>query len=138
MKDNTDLHPAVQLILKRMESHPQEFTASTSTPMRRLISRYEDYFTETERQAVTDALRVLVLDVMHKDVLHEMLAPEEKPKTGMDYAMATRVLDTYIQSNKMGPLTNLTATEALLRSTYDSAQLTPAKRRSILPWGAGE
>jgi hypothetical protein len=135
MKDNTDLHPAVQLLLKRMESHPQEFTAST--PMRRMISRYEDYFTEAESAALRDALRGLMLDVMHKEVLHEMLAPEDKTRTDIDYAMAKQALGAYLQNGGTG-ISNLSTTEALLRSTYDAAHLTPPVRRSILSWGKGE
>jgi hypothetical protein len=145
MDEHTDLHPAVQLILKRMESHPDEFTVSSSTPMRRLISRYEDYFTEAESAALQDALRGLMLDAMHKEVLHQMLAPAESPVddinsqrdvmarviTGPNItatAQANAALRAYGLATMAEPYRSAMAAEA--------AAAKPAKRRSILSWGS--
>ena len=151
MGDNTELHPAVQLILKRMESHPEEFTASSSTPMRRRISRYEDYLSEAEHAAILDALSALMKDAMHKEVLHQMLAPEESPaddtvkvthatltsvQTGMETGLVANTttsatLASQTQANAWGQQNAAARTDTL----YDAAQLPRAKRRSILSWG---
>ena len=135
MDEHTDLHPAVQLILKRMESHPDEFTVSSSSPMRRLITKYETYFTPAERVAVQGAVSGLMKDAMHKEVLHQMLAPAESPVddtakiTGSMFPMAGAVTGPNITANAP-------TTAAQVRSMYDTAQLVPPKRRSILSWGS--
>jgi hypothetical protein len=120
MKDNTDLHPAVQLLLKRMESHPEEFTERPPSNMWRLTKKYEDYFTEEERTAVTRALSGLMKDVMHKEVLHEMLVPEER---------LSRV-------DAVGWM-NTGRTSHILK-LYEAAQMAKLERKSVLAWGPGE
>jgi hypothetical protein len=139
MDEHTDLHPAVQLILKRMESHPDEFTVSSSTPMRRLITKYETYFTPAERVAVQGAVSGLMKDAMHKEVLHQMLAPAESPMddttkiTGSMFPMAGAVTGPNITANAPA---SLNSQYAGLQQNARSSASEPAKRRSILSWGS--
>jgi hypothetical protein len=148
MDEHTDLHPAVQLILKRMESHPDEFTVSSSSPMRRLITKYETYFTPAERVAVQGAVSGLMKDAMHKEVLHQMLAPAESPVDDINSqrdAMARVITGPNITATAPTPETNVALRAyglATMAEPYRSAMAAeataskPAKRRSILSWGS--
>lgn len=120
MKDNTDFHPAVQLLLKRMESHPEDFTERPPSIMWRLITNYERYFTEEERTALTGALSGLMKDVMHKEVLHAMLVPEERPNR-IDAV-------SWMNTGRVDHILKL----------YEAAQMAPLERKSVLSWERGE
>lgn len=75
------MHPAVELLLKRMDSHPEEFINPHRRHSRwsRILRDYTDYMNEEEQNAVKDKCRKIYLEAMQKDIMSELLygQPEE-------------------------------------------------------------
>lgn len=62
---------AVELLLARMDSNPEEFTENGR--WEKLIVRYRSYLPIQDRTAMEDKINALRLDVFHKDVMNELL-----------------------------------------------------------------
>ena len=72
---------AVELLLARMDSNPEEFTENGR--WEKLIVRYRSYLPMQDRTAMEDKLNTLWLEVFHKDVMKELLAePSENAAIG--------------------------------------------------------
>jgi hypothetical protein len=74
------MHQAVELLLKRMESTPNEFVSSHPRQVRwdRIIRGYDSYLTEEEREAIRQKYSEIQMDGMHKDIMAELLYGEEQ------------------------------------------------------------
>lgn len=66
-----DNHPAIQLLLKRMESHPHEF--SPTGKWRQIVQEILQWGDKEERAKVRNALRTLHLDRVHRQMMKELL-----------------------------------------------------------------
>ncbi len=87
--ESVDRSPAVTLLLKRMESHPEEFVlvfgalgSASSTAQRKwkeLITAYKPYMTNEETAAIDSKFNSIQMDEMHKRIMSTLLneAPEE-------------------------------------------------------------
>jgi len=69
------MHPAIELILARMESNPEEFM-STRDRWGDIITELNKYTTEEERRLVFEKMRSIRLDAVHKQIMQELCAPE--------------------------------------------------------------
>jgi hypothetical protein len=68
---------AVELLLARMDSNPEEFTEYGR--WEKHIVKYRPYLPMEDQMALTDKINALRLDVFHKDVMKELLAePNDK------------------------------------------------------------
>jgi hypothetical protein len=76
------MHQAIELLLKRMESNPEEFADHPAKigvgKWMRLIDRYRGYFTEEEGKAFQDKLRELRMNELQKEIMAELLYGEER------------------------------------------------------------
>lgn len=76
------MHQAIELLLKRMESNPEEFAEHPAKlgvgKWMRLIDRYRGYFTEEEGKAFQDKLRELRMNELQKEIMAELLYGEER------------------------------------------------------------
>ncbi len=70
---------AVELLLARMDSNPEEFTDGGR--WERLLIRHRSYLPMEDQMALTDKLNTLRMDVFHKDVMKELLAEPREPET---------------------------------------------------------
>ena len=76
MTDETkELHPAVALLLKRMDSNPQEFLEGAWANAEEAI---EAYATEEERKLVEEKLGKLWMDHTHETMLKYLFRTDEK------------------------------------------------------------
>lgn len=75
---------AVELLLARMDSNPEEFTENGR--WEKLIVRYRTYLPVQDRTAMEDKLNTLWLEVFHKDVMNELLAEKREDVTVVTYA----------------------------------------------------
>ena len=82
-----DLHPAVQLLLKRIDTHPDEF-AHAGGRWDKMIRRFEPYFSTAEHDAIFAAVSRVRLDALHKELMQEMLNPPAKTESAFPYANA--------------------------------------------------
>jgi hypothetical protein len=89
MADNEELHPVVQLLLKRMESHPEEFGDShdnegyidvTYGRWWRAMNAIRDHGSEAEQAAIREAMRIIHLEQAHVWALDELCNGEERRK----------------------------------------------------------
>jgi hypothetical protein len=72
------MHQAVELILKRMESNPDEFTGDSKDRWMRTIKRYEAFFNDEERKAISEKQNGIMMGEFHKEVMAELLYGEER------------------------------------------------------------
>jgi hypothetical protein len=88
MADETELHPAVELLLARMESHPEEFATkekvyATNSRLSKMISLYGDILnraSEKEVALLRAAMDKIQLDLLHNDLMDELLNGEDRRK----------------------------------------------------------
>lgn len=81
--DSVDRSPAVTLLLKRMESHPEEFVlvfdalaSGGSTAQRKwieLITTYKPYMTNEEIAAIDSKFNSIQMDEMHRRIMSTLL-----------------------------------------------------------------
>jgi hypothetical protein len=72
-------HPVVELLVARMESHPEEFRVADG-PERWVthIDMVQDYGSEADKAALNAKLRDIVMGEVHEDVMDELLNGEDR------------------------------------------------------------
>jgi hypothetical protein len=87
MADEIGIHPAVELLLKRMESHPEEFMTSekaynqSDSRVRKMSSLYGDILnraSEEEAALLRAAMNKIQLGLLHNDLMDELLNGDER------------------------------------------------------------
>lgn len=73
---------AVELLLARMDSNPEEFEEGGR--WEKLIVKYRTYLSATDRLAMEDKINALRLDTFHKAVMSELLAEPSETVVGTD------------------------------------------------------
>jgi hypothetical protein len=73
------MHVAIELLMKRMESNPDEFVKGHSRHPKweRIIEKYMEFVNPEDKKVLTEKYSALQLDQMHKDVMAELLYGEE-------------------------------------------------------------
>jgi hypothetical protein len=73
------MHVAIELLMKRMESNPDEFVKGHSRHPKweRIIEKYMEFVNPEDKKILTEKYSALQLDQMHKDVMAELLYGEE-------------------------------------------------------------
>ena len=81
------MHPAVELLLKRMESNPDEFVTEhrKSRIWDALITRYESFMTKEENAAVKQKYSEIQMSQMHKEIMAELLRTENENNKGIPH-----------------------------------------------------
>lgn len=76
------MHPAVDLLIKRMESNPDEFVEGhkKSRIWDALITRYESFMTKEENAVVKHKYSEIQMGQMHKEIMAELLRTENENK----------------------------------------------------------
>lgn len=72
------MHQAVELILKRMDSNPDEFTGDSKDRWMRMLKRYEAFFSQEERDAILEKQNAIMMGEFHKEVMAELLYGDER------------------------------------------------------------
>ena len=72
------MHQAVELLLKRMESNPKEFTRHDlrHTRWNAIIHRYDPYMDSNDRDAIQEKYRKIQMDSMLEEIMAELLYGE--------------------------------------------------------------
>lgn len=73
------MHVAIELLMKRMESNPDEFVKGHSRHLKweLIIEKYMEFVNPEDKKILTEKYSALQLDQMHKDVMAELLYGEE-------------------------------------------------------------
>ena len=68
------LHPAVDLLLKRMDSHPEEFTPQPARwDWDSLMGKYKEFLNQWERQILHASMRRIMMDDMHRTLMEDIV-----------------------------------------------------------------
>jgi len=78
MKPVAELHPVITLLIKRMDSHPEEFVGLKAVRWTNFISKINTAATGENLAAVAEAYSNLRLNAIHEQVLDELLNGEER------------------------------------------------------------
>lgn len=71
MEGDEVVHPGVQLLLARMDSHPEEFAEDTRWA--RHYQMYKSHWNSTEKRLFSSKLREIRMHVMHERLMKELL-----------------------------------------------------------------
>jgi hypothetical protein len=76
------MHVAIELLIKRMESNPDEFVKGHSrhSKWERIIEKYMEFVNPEDKKIMKEKYSALQLDQMHKDVMAELLYGEENSR----------------------------------------------------------
>lgn len=70
------MHPALELMLARMESNPEEFVDNGRwTDIMRELTNFVG---EEERKLLFEKQKAIRLDLIHKKIMQELCAPEQQ------------------------------------------------------------
>lgn len=72
-----EMHDVVKLLLKRMESHPEEFARGMSR-WGWLVNDAMEHGSDEERAALKEGLRPILMQEIHENVMDELLNGEER------------------------------------------------------------
>lgn len=76
-------HPAVELVLSRMESNPQEFTYEGGK-WRHTIEQHTRWMSKEEKDAVNEKLRIINLDNLRTTMLKKIVTDKPKYENGYE------------------------------------------------------
>lgn len=140
MADN--LHDVVKLLLKRMESHPEEFGTGPTNRWGWMLNDVLSNCSEEEAAAIKEGLRPIRLQEIHETVMDELLNGDERRR-----AEKENILNT--ARNNMGASLRSAISPALqqidaemqieqmkqYRNTYNQMTLTAVTQPSTLNVG---
>ena len=85
MADDTGMHPAIALLLARMDSHPEEFVSddhpkngSRAQVLRALVENMLDDVEGPQVLPIREKMDQLHLDMYHKSIMEELLSGDDK------------------------------------------------------------
>lgn len=81
------MHPAIELLLKRMESNPDEFMDGHRRNNRwgRIMDKYDSFMSEDDRKVLKEKYTALQMDSMHKEIMAELLYGEEERQKELEF-----------------------------------------------------
>lgn len=74
---DTNIHPAVELLLARMKSHPEEFPRGGGR-WAGFLDNMQELLSEEETSLLKSHMRTIRLDEVHEDIMDELLNGPER------------------------------------------------------------
>jgi hypothetical protein len=133
MADNEELHPVVQLLLKRMESHPEEFSNNKGyARWHYAVDMVQSYGSTQEKAALRSAMRTARLEAAHVWALDELCNGDERRKEAerQEEEMRKQQQSLYTQQLAQRQLTQGQLAQAMSLQKY--AQLGSAAHGAAL------
>lgn len=96
------MHQAVELILKRMDSNPDEFTGDSKDRWMRMIKRYEAFFSDEERKAILEKQNAIMMKEFHNEIMGELLYGEERRQQEREAQAQMELAKMQMQSQVLG------------------------------------
>lgn len=130
------MHPVVELMLARMESHPQEFENPYGSRWSTVLEGINEYAEDAEREIVRKARYKILMGRVHEEALDELCNGEErrrKAEEEKNQAMIAQRTLLQQQGAKSGLLGN-TLSGSLSGSTYQQTQraMTDAEHQRLI------
>lgn len=120
------VHPAIALLLSRMDSHPEEFTGPGLTRWARTIDQVQEYARPEDLALFDTTLNNLRMARVHEDIMDELLNGDER--------RAAREADAKKAYAMVAPSPALTAAQAaqLYNSQYPQHNPYGTQQNSLL------
>jgi len=123
------LHPAVQLLIARMESHPEEFVGGNR--WKSLISTYEKFFSPEEARVFQEHIRKAHLDWLHTEIMRRLTSGAGTHVLGYADAQSVHSASSSLQALiSQAQMDQAQAMQSSFRTGYSSSML-----NSIKDWG---
>lgn len=74
------MHPAIELLISRIESNPEEFAEKGYGRWSDIISDLESVAPKDEWNVLVGKLTAVHMDAIHKHIMQELCDPVEKPE----------------------------------------------------------
>lgn len=137
MSEEKEIHPAVALLLKRMDSNPQEFLDGEWATAEEAISAYA---TEEELKLVEEKLGKLWMDHTHKVMLKHLFKVDEKDvvQEAVNTKWGNKVIDPLYQLKLQNEYKQMVAEQLANRanmSQYDMEQNVIKQMQGYAPSG---
>lgn len=114
--EEPELHPVVQLIIKRMESHPEEFHHGGVNLNRwwHIIDSIREFARDHDKKAFDAAYAKLRMDALYEEAVDELMNGDERRAEEMRqaeedkrrYAQQSQVMQSIHQSKLTGAIQN--------------------------------
>ena len=120
MEDN-EPHAVVRLLLKRMESHPEEFRGKEGPYHDRWynhISAINTYGNEADKAALAEKVRDIRMGVIHEQVMDELLNGEDRRRKEEEETEYERHLAASLQYMKQQQARQLLTEQQARLNTY--------------------
>lgn len=75
------MHPAIELILARMESNPEEFVTDYTSRWQSILNRISEYAPKDEWKEVLAKWNEIRMHNVHREIMQELCAPRSPDKT---------------------------------------------------------
>jgi hypothetical protein len=130
-EEKPELHPVVDLFLRRAESHPEEIADGR---WGWVLDNIQQYGSEAEKAAVLPVSNKIMLDNIHKNFMRELLNPEPEQedlfsKTYQNQALAqAQVRAQYLALAKSMAQTKQEVAERILADAYSTTPPTKKQR----------
>jgi hypothetical protein len=95
-----DLHPVVTLLLKRIESHPEEFGRGAHR-WDWIIERVQNYGSKEEDEIIDAALRPIRLQEAHEDMMDELCNGDDRRRKEEEEREYERNLLNHVNNQKL-------------------------------------
>jgi hypothetical protein len=82
-KEELPIHPAVDLLLRRMESNPEEFV--TDAPWAVHYQQYKAHWNAREKHLFSIKMREIRMQAMHEKLMNHLCNREDKRNTGLTF-----------------------------------------------------
>lgn len=134
--EEAEVHPVVELLVKRMASNPEEFLNGRWTW---LDTHKMKHFTEKEAKVFNGALRKLYMDELHSKVMKQLLDPEadkmDKDDQYRAYLAQTLQQNGLAQALQASQYQNLLASPSPSPPPSSSSLPTPyATAKKLIGW----
>jgi hypothetical protein len=117
-------HAVVRLLLKRMESHPEEFKRVNSLFGSRwsgYVNDIEELGSETDKAAIGKAIQTIRMDEIHEAVMDELLnGPERRRKQAEEEHKSVAMQLQQLQQNRQSQAANMYGATGLQQSSLGS------------------
>lgn len=83
------MHPAIELLLARMESNPEEFVNTINGRWGKILTKVSEAAPEQDWELIKAKLKTVRLDVLHKQIMQELCAPDSPEQLEFDFGRAS-------------------------------------------------
>jgi hypothetical protein len=119
-----EFHPVVTLLLKRIESHPEEFGRGAHR-WDWIIERVQNYGSKEEDEAIDAALRPIRLQEVHEDMMDELCNGDDRRRKEEEEREYEKQLMQQVQQQRMAQQQGLTAAQNAYTGSFGKPSSQP-------------